>query len=74
MSKFCKFQCLIGKCKQHDKVIEVEFLQAKNHIKYDHDYKEKQEKAFELGLISNIEERRSSEWFAEQIAAASILK
>jgi hypothetical protein len=54
-------------------VITSESTYVKGHLKR-HDYKELQEIAFKLNLISTPMERRSPNWLVDHIIEASIVK
>jgi len=60
--------CPITGCKHNTHPILADLSQIKRHLKYDHDYKEKQETAFSLGLINSISEKRSPIWFVNALS------
>ena len=64
-------KCPVLGCKFNKNPIYADFTQIKRHLKHDHDYKEKQETAFALSLISSVYEKRSSVWFTDSLARFS---
>jgi len=68
MSLVCFRICPVLKCKYNTHPVLADSSQIKRHLKYDHDYKEKQETAFSLGLIGSIDEKRSPIWFVNSLS------
>lgn len=68
MSIFYKLICPIVDCEFHYKMIKGPLSLLRSHIFRDHDYFEKLKTAFQLGLIQNLQEQRSPQWLADQIA------
>ena len=60
--------CPILACKFNRNPVASDLAQLKRHLKYDHDYKEKQETAFTLGLIDSLYEKRSPSWFVDSLS------
>ena len=60
--------CPVSRCKFHTHPVPADSYQIKRHLKFDHDYREKQETAFSLGLIDFIDEKRSSTWFVDALS------
>ena len=67
-------KCPVFGCKFNRNPVASDLAQLKRHLKYDHDYKEKQETAFSLGLIDSIYEKRSLKWFTDSISDFSIVE
>ncbi len=61
-------KCPISGCKFHKNPLHAELSQIKRHLKYDHDYREKQETAFLLGLIDSVYQKRSSTWLVDSLS------
>ena len=61
-------RCPVLRCKYNTHPVLADSSQIKRHLKDDHDYKEKQETAFSLGLINSIDERRSPIWFVNSLS------
>jgi len=68
MSLVCSRRCPVLRCKYNTHPVLADSSQIKRHLKYDHDYKEKQETAFSLGLINSINEKRSLTWFVNSLS------
>ncbi|MCH7560732.1 MAG: hypothetical protein IIC67_05095 [Thaumarchaeota archaeon] len=60
--------CPIPGCKFNRNPVASDLAQLKRHLKYDHDYKEKQETALSLGLIDSLYEKRSPSWFVDSLS------
>ena len=60
--------CPIPGCRFHTHPVSADSSQIKRHLKYDHDYREKQETAFRLGLIDSPDEKRSPTWFVDSLS------
>ena len=74
MSVVSRRKCPIFGCKYNRNPIFADSLQIKRHIQFDHDYREKQETAFQLGLINSVAEKRSPIWFVNSLSDFSILR
>lgn len=59
--------CPIPGCKFHTYPVLADSSQIKRHLKYDHDYREKQETAFSLGLIDS-NEKHSPTWLVDSLS------
>jgi len=59
------------RCKFHTHPVTADISQIKRHLQYDHDYREKQETAFSLGLIDFVDERRSPTWLVDSLSEFS---
>ena len=66
--------CPITGCKYNTHPIFANLPQIKKHLKYSHDYKEKQATAFSFGLIDFSDERHSSSWFVSNLIPFSKIK
>ena len=64
--------CPVQPCKFHDRIIKGPLSLLKNHIFRDHDYIEKLKTAVSFGLIQSIQEKRSPQWLADQLALEGI--
>ncbi len=64
-------KCPVFGCKFNTNPVPANYSQIKGHLIYDHDYKEKQETAFLLGLIDSINEKHSSTWFVNSLISFS---
>ena len=73
MSIFYKLFCPIPDCKSRNKIIEGEISLLIEHIFRDHDYIEKLKTAVSLGLIENLQERRSPKWLSDHLAEKGVL-
>ncbi|PBO84909.1 MAG: hypothetical protein COA77_06625 [Thaumarchaeota archaeon] len=60
-------KCPVLGCKFNKNPQYADSFQIKRHLQYNHDYREKQETAFSLGLINFIDERRSSTWLVDSL-------
>lgn len=60
--------CPIPGCRFHTYPVLADSSQIKRHLKYDHDYREKQETAFSLGLVDSIYEKRSLTWLVDSLS------
>jgi len=67
-------QCPIEDCRFHKMKIPGSQSLLKNHIFKDHDYLEKLTTAAKLGLIENLEEHRSPQWFADKLSDLGIIR
>ena len=63
-------KCPVLGCKFNKNPQYADSLQIKNHLKFDHDYREKQDTAISLGLI-NRDERRSPTWLINSLSEFS---
>ena len=61
-------KCPVLGCKFNTHPIPADFSQIKRHLKYDHDYREKQDTAFSLGLIYSTDEKRSPTWLVDSLS------
>ena len=61
-------RCPVLGCKFNKHPVSADLIQLKKHIRYDHDYREKQETSFELGLIDSPFEKRSVTWFVDSLS------
>jgi len=61
-------KCPILGCKFNKNPQYADISQIKRHLKYDHDYKEKQETAFSFGLTNSTDEKRSPTWFVNSLS------
>jgi len=66
-------KCPIHGCKFHKNPVASDITQIKRHLKYDHDYKEKQDTAFNLGLIDS-HEKHSPTWLVDSLSDFSMLE
>ena len=66
--------CPIESCKKHFKIIICSLKDLQNHIFFDHDYQQKLQTAFNLGIISNITDHRSALWLSEELALMGVIK
>ncbi|AJM92192.1 hypothetical protein [Nitrosopumilus piranensis] len=71
MSLVFRYTCPVLGCKHNTRPVYADSSQIKNHLKYDHDYREKQETAFRLSLTASPNERRSPMWFVDALAEFS---
>ena len=60
--------CPVSECKYHTRLVYADFSQIKHHLRYDHDYREKQETAFRLGIINSPDEKRSPTWLVDSLS------
>ena len=60
--------CPIPGCRFHTHPVPADSSQIKKHLKYDHDYREKQETAFRLGIIDSPDEKRSPTWLVDSLS------
>ena len=60
-------KCPVLGCKFHKYPVPADSPQIKRHLKYDHDYREKQDTAFRLGLIDS-NEKRSPTWLVDSLS------
>ena len=58
--------CPIPECRFHHTPVYAEIVQTKAHIKT-HDYKILLKTAFDLGIISNPDERRNVNWLVDEL-------
>lgn len=63
-------KCPVAGCKFNTRNVHADYSQIKKHLKYDHDYKEKQQAAHSFGLIS-LNEKRSPTWLVESLITFS---
>lgn len=71
MSLIVLRRCPIKGCRFNEHPVLADKASTKNHILRDHDYQEKQEAAFQLGIITSNYERRSPQWLAENLSEFS---
>lgn len=71
MSLVFPCMCPILGCRYNTHLVYADSSQIKNHLRYDHDYREKQETAFRLGIIDSTDERRSPTWFVDVLTGFS---
>lgn len=64
-------KCPVLGCKFNKIPVASNISQFKKHIQFDHDYREKQETAFSLGLIDSLYENRSPSWFVDSLSEFS---
>ena len=64
-------RCPILGCKFNTHPVTADSSQIKRHLQYDHDYREKQETAFSLGLIYFINEKHSPTWLVDSLSEFS---
>ena len=62
--------CPVESCPFHGTVLAAEIAHTKRHIK-SHDYKILLESAYNLGIIENMNGRRSVDWLADELFKAS---
>ena len=60
-------RCPILGCKFNTNPVPADLIQIKRHLKYDHDYKEKQAAAFTFALTDSIYEKHSPTWFVNSL-------
>lgn len=60
-------KCPILGCKFNHNPVPADLSQIKRHLKYDHDYKEKQLIAFSFGLTNSVNEKHSPTWFVNSL-------
>lgn len=60
--------CPVSKCKYNTRLVYADSSQIKHHLRCDHDYREKQETAFRLGIIDSPDEKRSPTWFVDSLS------
>ncbi len=60
-------RCPVFGCKFNHNPVSADLSQIKRHLKYDHDYKEKQLTAFSYGLTDSVNEKRSPTWFVDSL-------
>lgn len=70
MSLIVLRRCPIEGCRHNKHPVYADKSSTVNHI-HQHDYEEKLEAAYKLGIISNPEERRSPQWLDEKLAEFS---
>lgn len=68
MSLIVMRKCPIQGCKFNTHPVPADSSQIKRHLKYDHDYREKQDTAFSLGIIYSTGEKRSSTWLVDSLS------
>jgi len=73
MSLVLPRKCPIKGCKHGRKIIYADKGQMRNHILHDHDYRELLESTYDLGIISDMSERRGPLWLAESLADLSLV-
>ena len=61
-------KCPVLGCKFNTHPVPADSSQIKRHLKYDHDYREKQDTAFSLGLIYSTDEKRSPTWLVDSLS------
>lgn len=64
-------KCPVLGCKFNIHPVPADSSQIKRHLKFDHDYKQKQDTAFRLGIIYSVDERRSHLWFVDSLSDLS---
>lgn len=64
-------KCPIDHCRFNKHAVLADRKQTQNHILHAHDYKEKLEVAFKLGIISTMDEHRSPQFLAENLVEFS---
>ena len=74
MTRIFKFKCLVDGCCFFEKLLYAEKGQIKSHLKRDHDYTELLQTAKKLKIIKSVNNRRSPEWFAENLFKLSVLR
>jgi hypothetical protein len=60
-------KCPVSYCKFNHNPVFADLSQIKRHLKYDHDYKEKQFTAFSIGLTNTSDEKHSPTWFVNSL-------
>ena len=63
-------KCPIEGCHYNKHPVYANSKSTKNHINQ-HDYQEKLEASYKLGIISNITERRAPQWLDEKLTEFS---
>ena len=66
-------KCPVLGCKFNKNPQYADGSQIKKHLKFSHDYREKQETAVNLGLI-NFNEKRSPTWLIDSLSEFSKLE
>lgn len=61
-------RCPILGCKFNKNPQYADIFQIKKHLKYSHDYREKQETALNLNLINSIDEKHSPTWLVDSLS------
>ena len=61
-------KCPVVGCEFNIRPVPADSSQIKRHLKYDHDYREKQETAFRLGIIDSPDEKRSPTWLVDSLS------
>ena len=60
-------KCPVFGCKFNRNPVPADLSQIRRHLKYDHDYKEKQVTAFSFGLTNSVNEKHSPTWFVNSL-------
>ena len=68
MSLITKRKCPVLGCKFNKNPQYADVSQIKKHLKYDHDYREKQDTAFSLNLIDSVHDKRSPTWLVNSLS------
>lgn len=66
MSTVVLRKCPIDGCRYNTHPVYADKFSTKNHIRQ-HDYKEKLEVSYKLGIISNTVDHRSPQWLDEKL-------
>lgn len=72
MTTFHLLNCPVQPCEFNHRIIKGPLSLLKKHIFRDHDYIEKLKTAVSFGLIQSIQEKRSPQWLADQLALEGI--
>ena len=68
MSLVSMRKCPVLGCKFNIHPVPADLFQLKKHIQFGHDYREKRETVFSLGLIDSLYEKRSLTWFVDSLS------
>ncbi len=68
MSLIVMRKCPVLGCRFNTHPVPADSSQIKRHLKYDHDYREKLDTAFYLGLIYSADEKRSPTWVVDYVS------
>ena len=60
------FVCPVSDCRCHNTILYAEIAQSKGHLKT-YDYRILLETAYNLGIISSLDERRSVNWLVDEL-------